>query len=114
MWGGQIVDGGIKIYQIWCWWFSSVFENLRLFSDDALDELQSFSKLKSLDMKNDILEKTMVEATPPMRELSLLINAASHIDEPFLLAIVGYGMTETSGIVSVEDSRIGVRYSSSD
>ncbi|KAB5568380.1 hypothetical protein DKX38_002173 [Salix brachista] len=107
-------------------------EDLKLFSDDGLsqmfdnacatdkksqDEHKSSSKLKSLDMENDIHEKTTVsgfvkledrakqliekersllleaidvmqKATPLMGELSLLIDAVSQIDEPFLLAIV--------------------------
>lgn len=107
-------------------------EDLRLFSDDALsqmfdtlsatgknfqDDLESFSKLKSMDMENDIHEKTTVagfvkledrekqliekersilleaidviqKASPLMGELSLFIDAVSQIDEPFLLAIV--------------------------
>ncbi|CAK7346601.1 unnamed protein product [Dovyalis caffra] len=127
------------------------FEDLRLFSNDALsqmfdtasatdkksqDELESFSKLKSLDMEKGILEKTMVagfvkledrekqliekeksilleaidviqEATPLMGELSLLIDAVSQIDEPFLLAIVG---EFNSGKSTVINALLGKRY----
>ncbi|XP_011032720.1 PREDICTED: uncharacterized protein LOC105131442 [Populus euphratica] len=126
-------------------------EDLRLFSDDALsqmfdtvsetgknfgDDLESFSKLKSMDMENDIHEKTTVagfvkledrekqliekersilleaidviqKASPLMGELSLFIDAVSQIDEPFLLAIVG---EFNSGKSTVINALLGKRY----
>ncbi|RVW54819.1 putative transmembrane GTPase FZO-like, chloroplastic [Vitis vinifera] len=72
-------------------------EDLRLFSDDVLrklfetvhamnkrteDELQNLNKLKSLDVNSGVPGKRRME------EVSLLIDAVSQLDEPFLLAIV--------------------------
>uniref|UniRef100_A0A6M2EJ57 G domain-containing protein n=1 Tax=Populus davidiana TaxID=266767 RepID=A0A6M2EJ57_9ROSI len=126
-------------------------EDLRLFSDDALsqifdtvsatgkkfqDDLESFSKLKSLDMENDVHKKTTVagfvkledrekqliekersilleaidviqKASPLTGELSLFIDAVSQIDEPFLLAIVG---EFNSGKSTVINALLGKRY----
>ncbi|KAG6774473.1 hypothetical protein POTOM_021826 [Populus tomentosa] len=126
-------------------------EDLRLFSDDALsqmfdtvsatgknfqDDLESFSKLKSFDMENDIHKKTTVagfvkledrekqliekersilleaidviqKASPLTGELSLFIDAVSQIDEPFLLAIVG---EFNSGKSTVINALLGKRY----
>ncbi|KAJ6998385.1 transmembrane GTPase FZO-like [Populus alba x Populus x berolinensis] len=126
-------------------------EDLRLFSDDALsqmfdtvsatgknfqDDLESFSKLKSLDMENDSHKKTTVagfvkledrekqliekersilleaidviqKASPLTGELSLFIDAVSQIDEPFLLAIVG---EFNSGKSTVINALLGKRY----
>ncbi|KAJ6736095.1 TRANSMEMBRANE GTPASE FZO [Salix viminalis] len=127
-------------------------EELRLLSDDALsqmfdtvsaatsknfqEDLESFSKLKSLDVENDVHEKTTVagfvkledrekqliekersilleaidviqKANPLMGELSLFIDAVSQIDEPFLLAIVG---EFNSGKSTVINALLGKRY----
>ncbi|KAJ6920459.1 hypothetical protein NC651_014141 [Populus alba x Populus x berolinensis] len=126
-------------------------EDFRLFSDDALsqmfdtvsatgknfqDDLESFSKLKSLDMENDSHKKTTVagfvkledrekqliekersilleaidviqKASPLTGELSLFIDAVSQIDEPFLLAIVG---EFNSGKSTVINALLGKRY----
>ncbi|KAB5557434.1 hypothetical protein DKX38_008343 [Salix brachista] len=126
-------------------------EELRLLSDDALSQMfdtvsaasknfqedpESFSKLKSLDVENDVHEKTTVagfvkledrekqliekersilleaidviqKANPLMGELSLFIDAVSQIDEPFLLAIVG---EFNSGKSTVINALLGKRY----
>ncbi|KAK9282279.1 hypothetical protein L1049_005193 [Liquidambar formosana] len=126
-------------------------EDLGFFSDDVLSNLfgtesatskitqeglESFNKLKSLDVDNGFhgkkrvagfikledREKQFIEterlvlfeainviqkAAPLMEEVSLLIDAVSNLDEPFLLVIVG---EFNSGKSTVINALLGRRY----
>ncbi|EEF41711.1 conserved hypothetical protein [Ricinus communis] len=115
---------------------SQVFYTLSAMENKSENGLESFNKHKSLDIGNDVhgkkrvagfvnvedREKQLIEtersvllqainviqkAAPQMEEVSLLIDAVSQIDEPFLLAIVG---EFNSGKSTVINALLGERY----
>ncbi|GLU03520.1 hypothetical protein SLE2022_207140 [Rubroshorea leprosula] len=115
---------------------SKLFDSVSATNEKPEDRLQSFSMLEMLDVNNDSYEtkgvagfvkledreKELIEkersllhevinvikkAAPLMEEVSLLIDAVSQIDEPFLLAIVG---EFNSGKSTVINALLGKRY----
>ncbi|WJZ90194.1 hypothetical protein VitviT2T_009357 [Vitis vinifera] len=113
-----------------------LFETVHAMNKRTEDELQNLNKLKSLDVNSGVpgkrrvagfikledREKEVIEterlvlleainiiqkAAPLMEEVSLLIDAVSQLDEPFLLAIVG---EFNSGKSTVINALLGRRY----
>ncbi|XP_043812680.1 probable transmembrane GTPase FZO-like, chloroplastic isoform X2 [Manihot esculenta] len=116
--------------------FSQLFNTASAAEKKTESEPRSFNKFKPVDVENDTKgdkrvagfvkledrEKQLIEAersilfecinvihkaAPQMKEVSLLIDAVSQIDEPFLLAIVG---EFNSGKSTVINALLGERY----
>ncbi|KDP21464.1 hypothetical protein JCGZ_21935 [Jatropha curcas] len=115
---------------------SQLFNTVSATEESLENELESLNNVKSLEVENDFhgkkqiggfvklqdREKQLIEtersvlleainviqkAAPQMEEVTLLIDAVSQIDEPFLLAIVG---EFNSGKSSVINALLGKRY----